>query len=55
MLLHINPKLPLRDKTATKDYYFNKLEFAEISDYGDYFLIKKDHIEIHFFEFTSMK
>ena len=54
MLTNINPKLPMRDKTATKDYYLNQLGFAEISDYGDYLLIEKDHIEIHFFEFKEL-
>lgn len=54
MLTNINPKLPMRDKTATKDYYLNKLGFTEISDYGDYLLIEKDHIEIHFFEFKEI-
>ncbi|MBK8658744.1 MAG: VOC family protein [Bacteroidetes bacterium] len=54
MLTNINPKLPMRDKTATKDYYLNKLGFAEISDYGNYLLIKKDQIEIHFFEFKEL-
>jgi hypothetical protein len=27
MLTEINPKLPMRDKTVTKDYYLNKLGF----------------------------
>lgn len=54
MLTHINPKLPMRDKNATKEFYLNKLGFTEISDYGDYLLIKKDYIEIHFFEFKEL-
>ncbi len=54
MLTDINPKLPMRDKNATKAFYINKLGFAEISDYGDYLLIKKDNIEIHFFEFKEL-
>jgi len=54
MLTDINPKLPMRDKAATKKFYINKLGFTEISDYGDYLLIKKDNIEIHFFEFTEL-
>jgi hypothetical protein len=55
MLTNINPKLPIRDKNATKDFYLNKLKFAELGDYGDYLLIKKDNIEIHFFEFKDLE
>lgn len=44
----------MRDKIATKEFYLNKLKFSEISDYGDYLLIRKDNIEIHFFEFTGL-
>lgn len=54
MLTDINPKLPMRDKTATKEFYLNLLGFGEIADYGDYLLIKKDNIEIHFFEFKDL-
>ena len=55
MLTNINPKLPMRDKNATKEFYLNKLKFAELGDYGDYLLIKKDNIEIHFFEFKDLE
>jgi len=54
MLLEINPKLPFRDKINTKEFYIDKLEFIEISDYGNYFLMRKDNIEIHFFEFKDL-
>ena len=54
MLTDIHPKLPMRDKAATKDFYLNKLGFKEINDYGDYLLLKKDGIEIHFFEFKDL-
>lgn len=54
MLTNVNPKLPMRDKTATKEFYINRLGFNEIADYGDYLLIKKDNIEIHFFEFKEL-
>ena len=54
MLTHIHPKLPMRDKTATKEFYITQLGFREIADYGDYFMIKKDTIEIHFFEFKTL-
>jgi len=54
MLTDINPKLPMRDKIATKEFYIDKLKFSENSDYGDYLLLKKDNIEIHFFEFKDL-
>ena len=54
MLTDINPKLPMRNKDATKDYYLNKLNFKESGDYGDYLIVKKDGIEIHFFEFKDL-
>jgi hypothetical protein len=54
MLNDIIPKLPMRNKTLTKEFYLNQLSFELISDYGDYILLKKDQIEIHFFEFKSL-
>jgi len=44
----------MRNKKATKDYYIKQLNFTEISDYGDYLIINKDEIEIHFFEFKNL-
>jgi hypothetical protein len=54
MLTNINPKLPMRNKVLTKDFYLNKLNFKELGDYGDYLILGKDHIEIHFFEFKDL-
>lgn len=54
MLTHICPKLPMRDKAATKKYYIQQLGFTELNDYGDYLLLRKDEIEIHFFEFKAL-
>lgn len=54
MLTAINPKLPMRNIEATKEFYFKKLGFTEIAAYGDYLLIKKDNIEIHFFLFEDL-
>ena len=54
MLKDIIPKLPMRNKMLTKEFYLNQLSFELISDYGDYILLKKDQIEIHFFEFKSL-
>ena len=44
----------MRNKTETKNFYINLLNFEEINDYGDYLLLKKDEVEIHFFEFKEL-
>jgi len=54
MLTHIHPKLPMRDKNATKAYYVHQLGFQEIGDYEGYLMVTKDKIEIHFFEFKEL-
>lgn len=54
MLTDIHPKLPMRDKAITKDFYLNNLGFKEVNDYGDYLMVGKDNIEIHFFEFKEL-
>ena len=54
MLTAIHPKLPMRNKEATKDYYVNQLGFTVLGDYGDYLMVKKEGIEIHFFEFKRL-
>jgi hypothetical protein len=55
MLTDINPKLPMRNKTVTRDYYINKLGFEEYGgDYNGYLMIQKDKIQIHFFEFKEL-
>ncbi|MEE1944523.1 VOC family protein [Pedobacter sp. KR3-3] len=55
MLTAINPKLPMRNKTITKDFYLNKLGFQQFgSDYEGYLMVEKDNIQIHFFEFKAL-
>ena len=56
MLTEINPKLPMRNKAATKDYYVNKLGFQLFGDedYDDYIMVYKDNIQIHFFQFNDL-
>lgn len=56
MLTEINPKLPMRDKAVTKDYYVNKLGFKLFgdSDFDGYLMVYKDHVQIHFFEFKAL-
>lgn len=56
MLTEINPKLPMRDKAVTKDYYVNKLGFQLFgdNDFDGYLMVHKDKIQIHFFEFKEL-
>ena len=56
MLLTIHPKLPMRNKAATKDYYLAKLGFTEIgkTNYRDYLMVKLDEVEIHFFLYADL-
>jgi catechol 2,3-dioxygenase-like lactoylglutathione lyase family enzyme len=55
MLTAIVPKLPMRDKTATREFY-HTLGFSESSksDYPGYLMIRKDGVELHFFEFAEL-
>lgn len=56
MLTDINPKLPMRDKNVTREFYINKLGFKEFgsADFEGYLMIEKDQIQIHFFEFKKL-
>ena len=56
MITDIIPKLPMRDKAVTKDYYVNQLGFRDIGsqDFEGYLLLQRDQIEIHFFEFKDL-
>ena len=56
MLADIIPKLPMRDKKATRDFYINNLGFCEpgTTDFDGYLMLQKDNIEIHFFEFKEL-
>ena len=54
MLTAINPKLPMRNKTISKEFY-NKLGFHQFgNDYDEYLMVEKDNIQIHFFEFKEL-
>lgn len=55
MLNSICPKLPMRDKSTTKDYYLN-LGFKEFgnAEYDEYLMLQKENIEIHFFLFKEL-
>jgi catechol 2,3-dioxygenase-like lactoylglutathione lyase family enzyme len=55
MLTQINPKLPMRNKEVTKDYYVNKLGWKQYgSDFDGYLMVEKDAVQIHFFEFKAL-
>jgi hypothetical protein len=56
MLTHIHPKLPMRHKAVTKDFYLQKLKFEEFgnADYPGYLMLQKDQIQLHFFEFKDL-
>ena len=56
MLTDINPKLPMRDKNITREFYTNKLGFKEYgsADFDGYLMMEKDRIQIHFFEFKEL-
>ena len=56
MLTDINPKLPMRNKAITRDFYINKLGFHEfgMADFDGYLMVQKDNIQIHFFEFKEI-
>ncbi len=56
MLTEINPKLPMRNKAITRDFYVNQLGFQEFgsADFQGYLMVQKDNIQIHFFEFTAI-
>ena len=54
MISSVIPKLPMRNKIETKNFYINQLGFKEIGDYDYYLMLKKDNFEIHFFEFKDL-
>lgn len=56
MLTDINPKLPMRNKAITREYYINQLGFEDFgsTDYDGYLMLQKDQIQLHFFEFKAI-
>ena len=53
MISTIIPKLPFIDKQKTIGFYV-KLGFTLHSDYGDYLILNKDKVELHFFSFPTL-
>jgi hypothetical protein len=56
MLTAIHPKLPMRNKEVTRNYYIGRLGFKEYgnADYNGYLMIEKEGVQIHFFEFKEL-
>ena len=56
MLTEINPKLPMRNKAITREYYINKLGFEDFgnADYDGYLMVEKDNIQLHLFQFQEL-
>jgi len=56
MLNSIHPKLPMRNKIVTLDYYSHQLGFSPIGreDYTEYLMMERDHVELHFFLFQAL-
>lgn len=56
MLTAIHPKLPMRDKNITREFYCNLLGFQEFgrADFAGYLIVQKDSIQIHFFTFQKL-
>lgn len=51
MLTAIHPKLPMRDKSVTRNYYVQQLGFKTWghSDHSGYLMLEKDGLQLHFF------
>jgi uncharacterized glyoxalase superfamily protein PhnB len=54
MITAVIPKLPFIDKQKTVNFYVNQLGFELISDYGDYFIVSQNNVELHFFSFHEL-
>ena len=56
MLTQIHPKIPMRNKKITREFYIDSLGFEEIeaADFHEYLMRKKDQIELHFFLFETI-
>lgn len=56
MLTNIHPKLPMRGKEVTREFYLNQLGFKQLgnADFDGYLMVEKESIQIHFFEFKAL-
>lgn len=55
MITSIISKLPFIDKEMSLDFYLRGLNFQLAVDFGDYLILKKENLEIHLFEFSSLE
>ncbi len=55
MFTAVCPKLPMRNKAATRAYYVNGLGFAEFgADVPEYLMLSRDGFELHFFLYAAL-
>ena len=56
MLTAIIPKLPMRNKSVTRNYYVDQLGFKYIGsdDFDHYLIVEKEDLQIHFFEYKTL-
>ena len=56
MLTSVHPKLPMRHKDVTRDFYCRQLGFKEFGNnrYPNYLMLERDQIQIHFFLFEDL-
>lgn len=55
MLTAINPKLPMRNKAHTIEFYIGQLGFQQFgNDFDGYLMVERDNIQLHFFEFKDL-
>lgn len=54
MITTVIPKLPFIHKQTTLDFYVEQLGCSLVSDYGDYFIVRADAAELHFFAFAEL-
>lgn len=56
MLTNICPKLPMRNRQVTMDFYQKQLGFTYMGsdDFKVYLIMQKDSIQIHFFEYKDL-
>lgn len=55
MITSVVPKLPFIDKQATLDFYVGQLAFKLTADHGDYMILHKGPVELHFFAYPALE
>lgn len=56
MVTGIIPKLPMRDKLKTSNFYIKQLGFKKYgnAEFPHYLMLERDNFQIHFFEFIDL-